>query len=189
MASIRPFLIKRQLRANAHAAMELVLGVDQNGDGSRRRGSLLTSSTAPGPGPRRIPAWMMSISGSADLPRRRWSSAACWARPSTIVFETQLESLQNGDRFYYLSRTQGMNLLNQLEPNTFTDLVMRNTRSRGPALDASLRRCCSIRPILSSSSIRWLGRITPELVRRILPTLTPSTATACAISEPKSCAS
>src|SRR5581483_3489010 len=44
-----------------------------------------------------------------------------------FVFEYQLEHLQNGDRFYYLSRTQGMNLLNLLEPNTFTDLVMRNT--------------------------------------------------------------
>jgi Ca2+-binding RTX toxin-like protein len=44
-----------------------------------------------------------------------------------FVFEAQMENLQNGDRFYYLSRTQGMNLLNQLEPNTFSDLVMRNT--------------------------------------------------------------
>ena len=44
-----------------------------------------------------------------------------------FVFEYQLEHLQNGDRFYYLSRTQGMNLLNQLEGNTFTDIIMRNT--------------------------------------------------------------
>ena len=44
-----------------------------------------------------------------------------------FVFEYQMEHLQNGDRFYYLSRTQGMNLLNLLEPNTFTDLIMRNT--------------------------------------------------------------
>jgi Ca2+-binding RTX toxin-like protein len=44
-----------------------------------------------------------------------------------FVFEAQMENLQNGDRFYYLSRTQGMNLLNQLEPNTFADLVMRNS--------------------------------------------------------------
>ena len=44
-----------------------------------------------------------------------------------FIFEYQMEHLQNGDRFYYLSRTQGMNLLNMLEPNTFTDLVMRNT--------------------------------------------------------------
>jgi Ca2+-binding RTX toxin-like protein len=43
------------------------------------------------------------------------------------VFEAQMENLQNGDRMYYLSRTQGTNFLNQLEPNTFSDLVMRNT--------------------------------------------------------------
>jgi Ca2+-binding RTX toxin-like protein len=43
------------------------------------------------------------------------------------VFEAQMENLQNGDRMYYLTRTQGTNLLNQLEPNTFSDLVMRNT--------------------------------------------------------------
>ncbi len=43
------------------------------------------------------------------------------------VFEYQMEHLQNGDRFYYLSRTQGMDLINQLEPATFSDLVMRNT--------------------------------------------------------------
>lgn len=44
-----------------------------------------------------------------------------------FVFEYQLEHLQNGDRFYYLSRTQGMNLLNVLEANTFADIIMRNT--------------------------------------------------------------
>jgi Ca2+-binding RTX toxin-like protein len=44
-----------------------------------------------------------------------------------FIFQYQMEHLQNGDRLYYLSRTQGTNLLNQLEPNTFTDLVMRNT--------------------------------------------------------------
>ena len=44
-----------------------------------------------------------------------------------FVFEYQLESLQNGDRMYYLSRTQGLNFVNQLEPNTFADIVMRNT--------------------------------------------------------------
>ena len=43
------------------------------------------------------------------------------------VFEHQMENLQNGDRFYYLSRLQGLNLVNELEPNTFTALVMRNT--------------------------------------------------------------
>lgn len=44
-----------------------------------------------------------------------------------FVFETQLEKLQNGDRFYYLSRTQGLNMINELEGNLFSTMVMRNT--------------------------------------------------------------
>ena len=44
-----------------------------------------------------------------------------------FVFEYQMEGLQNGDRMYYLTRTQGLNFFNQLEPNTFSDMVMRNT--------------------------------------------------------------
>ena len=43
------------------------------------------------------------------------------------IFEYQMEQLQFGDRLYYLTRTQGTNFLNNLEPNTFSDLVMRNT--------------------------------------------------------------
>ena len=44
-----------------------------------------------------------------------------------FVFEQQLENLQNGDRFYYLSRTQGTNMLNELENNTFSKMIMRNS--------------------------------------------------------------
>ena len=44
-----------------------------------------------------------------------------------FVFENQMEKLQNGDRFYYLSRTQGLNMLNELESNSFSALIMRNT--------------------------------------------------------------
>jgi hypothetical protein len=43
------------------------------------------------------------------------------------VFENQLTNLQNGDRLYYLARTPGMNLRAQLEGNSFSELVMRNT--------------------------------------------------------------
>ena len=44
-----------------------------------------------------------------------------------FVFERQMEALQAGDRFYYLARTAGMNLLGQLETNSFTNIIMRNT--------------------------------------------------------------
>ena len=44
-----------------------------------------------------------------------------------FVFEKQLNSLQNGDRFYYLSRLDGLNLRNQIENNTLAELARRNT--------------------------------------------------------------
>ena len=43
------------------------------------------------------------------------------------VFENQMTDLQNGDRFYYLARTPGMNLRSQLEGNSFSEMIMRNT--------------------------------------------------------------
>ena len=47
-----------------------------------------------------------------------------------FVFENQLEALQNGDRFYYLSRTAGLNFGTELENNTFAQLVMLNTDAK-----------------------------------------------------------
>lgn len=47
-----------------------------------------------------------------------------------FVFEMQLEQLQNGDRFYYLSRLAGLNLLSEVENNTFAAMVMRNSDAR-----------------------------------------------------------
>lgn len=51
------------------------------------------------------------------------------------VFEAQLENLQDGDRFYYLSRTQGLNFLNQLEQNSFSKLILANTDLADPGAD------------------------------------------------------
>lgn len=51
------------------------------------------------------------------------------------VFEAQLENLQDGDRFYYLTRTQGLNFLNQLEENSFSKLIMKNSTLAEPGPD------------------------------------------------------
>ncbi|MBP0445888.1 hypothetical protein J8J14_14015 [Roseomonas sp. SSH11] len=45
----------------------------------------------------------------------------------SFVFELQMENLQNADRFYYLSRVQGLNFLNELENNSFAKMVLNNT--------------------------------------------------------------
>src|SRR5262249_8650319 len=50
------------------------------------------------------------------------------------VFEHQLEDLQNGDRFYYLQRTDGLNFRQQLEGNSFAELIRRNT-DMGASMD------------------------------------------------------
>ena len=51
------------------------------------------------------------------------------------VFELQMENLQDGDRFYYLTRTQGQNFLNMLEQNSFAKMIMANTDLAKPGLD------------------------------------------------------
>ncbi len=55
------------------------------------------------------------------------------------VFEKQMEDLQDGDRFYYLTRTAGLNLLTQLEGNSLSELVMRNTDLEGLPADSFSR--------------------------------------------------
>ncbi|HET6967626.1 MAG TPA: peroxidase family protein, partial [Ornithinibacter sp.] len=55
------------------------------------------------------------------------------------VFEAQMEDLQFGDRFYYLSRTAGLNMLTQLEGNSFAELIQRNTDVEGLPADSFSR--------------------------------------------------
>ena len=54
------------------------------------------------------------------------------------IFRVQLESLQNPDRFYYLGYFAGTNLANQLEGNTFSEMVIRNTGANNMPLNAFL---------------------------------------------------
>ena len=52
-----------------------------------------------------------------------------------FIFETQLENLQNADRFYYLERLDGLNLLSQLEANSFADRKpLCRARKRDPCI-------------------------------------------------------
>ncbi|QYX56459.1 hypothetical protein K1T73_15610 [Roseovarius sp. SCSIO 43702] len=53
----------------------------------------------------------------------------------TAVFEAQMEALQDGDRFYYLTRTQGQNFLNELEENSFSKMILANTNLADPGPD------------------------------------------------------
>ncbi|SDM55359.1 Ca2+-binding protein, RTX toxin-related [Cryobacterium flavum] len=58
------------------------------------------------------------------------------------VFENQMTDLQNGDRFYYLNRTPGMNLRSQLEGNSFAEMMMRNTDASSLKADSFATADC-----------------------------------------------
>ena len=64
------------------------------------------------------PASTTSTSGSAASPRSTNLFGGLLGSTFNYVFQNQMENLQNGDRFYYLARTPGMNLRTQLEGNS-----------------------------------------------------------------------
>jgi hypothetical protein len=66
------------------------------------------------------------------------------------VFENQMENLQNGDRFYYLSRTQGLNMLNELEATRSQRSRCATATSAPPATPPTCPACCSPLP-----ATRW----------------------------------
>ncbi len=54
---------------------------------------------------------------------------------ANYIFELQLERLQDGDRFYYLSRLAGTDMLSQLEGNSFAELIERVTTAENLPAD------------------------------------------------------
>ena len=47
-----------------------------------------------------------------------------------FIFETQMESLQDGDRLYYLPRIEGTHFGSEIEANTFAEMIMHNTGAK-----------------------------------------------------------
>ena len=68
-----------------------------------------------------VDAWVGGLAEVTDL------FGGLLGTTMNYVFEHTLENLQDGDRLYYLARTPGMNLRTQLEGNSFSEMIMRNT--------------------------------------------------------------
>ncbi|MFT3727207.1 MAG: peroxidase family protein [Terricaulis sp.] len=47
-----------------------------------------------------------------------------------FIFETQMESLQDGDRLYYLPRIEGIHWGSEIEGNSFAEMIMTNTGAK-----------------------------------------------------------
>jgi len=98
------------------------------------------------------------------------------------VFETQLESLQDGDRLYYLARTPGMNLRSQLEANSFSELIQRNTdNTNSLKADAFATADCKFQ--LGNITSPYSGGVT--LSQTANPPLAPLTGVGSVNDDPK----
>ena len=108
--------------AKREAAMDLVFG-DASLDEADRQAFLNGTGTyASGLGGLNdVDLW---VGGIAE---KKMAFGGMLGSTFSFVFELQMENLQNGDRFYYLSRTQGLNLLNELEANSLAELLISNT--------------------------------------------------------------
>jgi Ca2+-binding RTX toxin-like protein len=87
-------------------------------------------------------AWTAANSGLNDidlwiggLAEKKMPFGGMLGSTFNAVFEAQMEMLQDLDRFYYLTRTQGLNLLNELENNAFSKMVAINSDMVHPGAD------------------------------------------------------
>lgn len=106
------------------AAFDLVMGGGSVSDQERldflnARGDYAGDSNLGG-----LQAVDMWVGGLAE---EKMSFGGMLGSTFSFIFEMQLEALQNADRFYYLSRVQGQNLLTQLEANSLAKMALRNT--------------------------------------------------------------
>jgi Ca2+-binding RTX toxin-like protein len=119
------------LSAKRDAATLLVLGDGDDSDGVTINGITYTDRhdflnstgtwTAANSGLNSIDLW---IGGLAEAQN---PFGGLLGSTFNFVFETQLENLQDSDRFYYLGRLAGTNFLAELEGNSFAAMVIRNT--------------------------------------------------------------
>ncbi|KQY26650.1 peroxidase family protein [Rhizobium sp. Root482] len=119
------------------AAMAMVFGTDQtflDGITNTNKVILASSITDRLDFLKSTGAWTAASSGldgvdlwMGGLAERKMDFGGMLGSTFSAVFELQMENLQDGDRFYYLSRVQGLNLLSELEGNSLAKMVLRNT--------------------------------------------------------------
>ncbi|WP_298436361.1 peroxidase family protein [uncultured Jannaschia sp.] len=114
------------LEGKRDAAFDLVMGGGAVSDEERFAFLLQDAETS---GLNNIDLWV------GGLAERTMPFGGMLGSTFTAIFEAQMEALQFGDRFYYLSRTQGQNLLNALEENSFAKMILANTNLSDPGAD------------------------------------------------------
>lgn len=118
-----PSVLNATTLADKRAAAKLIVngGVSDSADFLFSTGAWTSSGGVSLTGVDDIDLWVGGLAENTNL------FGGLLGSTFNYVFEKQMTDLQNGDRFYYLARTPGMNLRSQLEGNSFSELVMRNT--------------------------------------------------------------
>ncbi|QEY62028.1 heme peroxidase [Metapseudomonas lalkuanensis] len=115
------------LEAKRAAAMAIVLGTGANVPADRL--DFLNSTGAWASGANGVTTTGLDLVDFwiGGLAEKQMPFGGLLGSTFNFVFETQLEALQNGDRFYYLGRLAGLNFLTEMENNSFAKMVMENT--------------------------------------------------------------
>ena len=103
------------------AATDLVLGAPNESAAEREARLDWLNAPAEQTGVNDIDLWM------GGLAEKKMPFGGMLGSTFAFVFEMQLENLQDADRFYYLSRTQGLNLLTGLENKSLAKMALANT--------------------------------------------------------------
>jgi Ca2+-binding RTX toxin-like protein len=132
-------LREKTLAEKRDAAMELVFGVDVNGDGAVP-GDRMAFLNGTGIYAHRLGGLDDVDLWVGGLAEKKMAFGGMLGSTFSFIFQLQMENLQDSDRFYYLSRTQGLNFLTELENNSLAKMVMRNTDigENGLALPADI---------------------------------------------------
>ena len=108
--------------AHRRAAAELLVNGGSGAPGDRTAFLDATGGWATRPtGLEQVDLWVGGLAESTRL------FGGMLGSTFSYVFEQQMLKLQDGDRFYYLARLAGLNLLSEIEGNSFAEMIMRNT--------------------------------------------------------------
>ncbi|WP_274426883.1 peroxidase family protein [Chelativorans sp. YIM 93263] len=107
--------------AKREAAWDLVMGAAGETASEKQARIDWLNASASETGVDEIDLWV------GGLAEKKMSFGGMLGSTFSFIFEMQMESLQDSDRFYYLSRVQGLNLLTELENNSLAKMALRNT--------------------------------------------------------------
>lgn len=106
-----------------------------------------------------------------------------------FIFRSQMESLQDSDRFYYLTRLEGTHFRSEIENNSFAEMIMHNTGTTHVSASVFLTPDCTVEAaaVNPDDPSSWLKNpVTGKVLLESHWVLNPDGSHATAATEPTS---